>query len=81
MLIDDDDEFDRSVDKPPFSNGFEGESWMRIWCEECIHEPRCPLILIAMCGRTPHPWEEIDRASLTHRYTCHEFEQSKEKQK
>lgn len=79
-LLSEDEAFDRSAAKPPFANGFEGESWMRIWCEECRYEPDCPLILVALCGRTPGPWEEIDDQSLTHRYTCHEFEQSKEKQ-
>lgn len=82
-LLSTDEEFDRGVDKPPFSNGFEGESWMGIWCEECRHEPDCPLILVAITGRTPLAWHEQERgvgdlASLTHRYTCHEFEQSKE---
>lgn len=79
-LLSPDDEFARGVDRPAFSNGFEAESWMGIWCEECRHEPDCPLIMVAFLGRTPKAWKETDRASLTRRYTCHEFEQSKERE-
>jgi hypothetical protein len=58
------DAYERAADEPPFSNGDEGYSWMDNWCARCIHdgyglgkdEPQCPLIMVALCQRTPAEW-------------------------
>lgn len=60
-------------DQPPFSNGTEGYAWTDNWCDTCIHdkgardgsdESGCPLLLVALMGRTPvewieQPWQQI----------------------
>lgn len=66
-------ELERSEDKMPFSNSTEGVGWMSIWCEECAHEPDCPLLLVSMMDRTPAAWELRDQASIN-RYTCTQYE-------
>jgi hypothetical protein len=58
------DTFARAVDQPAFSNGDEGYAWMDAWCARCVHdgygpgldEPQCPLLNVAMSGRTPLEW-------------------------
>jgi hypothetical protein len=67
-------ESERSRDGAAFSNGFEGESWMSLWCfDGCVYEPDCPLIMVAMLDQTPGPWVERDPTSLN-RYTCTEYD-------
>jgi hypothetical protein len=65
-----DEAFARSLDKPPFSNGDEGYGWMWNNCDRCVHdkparedhpEDGCPLILLAMIGRTPAEWLDQKR--------------------
>lgn len=70
-------EDERAEDEAAFSNGFEGESWMHIWCEACRHEEDCPLIMVALMGKRPAAWEQRVPSSLN-RYTCHEFEQKED---
>jgi hypothetical protein len=59
----------------PFSNSTDGLGWMSIWCDECVREPDCPLILVAMMNRTPAAWVLRDQASIN-RYTCTEYEET-----
>lgn len=66
----------RSRDERPFANGFEGESWMNLWCWDCqVDEDECPLIGVAMLGRTPAAWALRDPAGLN-RYTCNEYQET-----
>jgi hypothetical protein len=64
------EEYDRALDRRPFANGHEGQSWMAAWCERCAHENTCPLLTTALLGRTPAAWTEIDPAALAGRYHC-----------
>jgi hypothetical protein len=67
------DAYDTSQARVAFSNSFEGESWMGVWCSSCRHsssEGGCTLTDVAMLGRTPAAWIELDRSSLTSRYLC-----------
>lgn len=58
------DAFARAVDEPAFSNGDEGYAWMDAWCARCVNDgygtgseqPQCPLIDVALNGRTPIEW-------------------------
>lgn len=57
----------------PFSNGTEGESWMAVWCEYCVHDhgashnhescgDGCDLILNVLMPEFPSadfPWPEV----------------------
>lgn len=68
-----DAEYQRARHRPPFSNGFEGETWMSLWCEDgCTHYDDCPLLLVAMLDRTPQAWTEREPLGLN-RYTCTEY--------
>jgi hypothetical protein len=67
-------ELQRAKPQVPFSNGFEYDSWSSIWCEECVHEPTCPLLLVILHEKTPAAWREIDPLALN-RYHCDEFEE------
>jgi hypothetical protein len=64
-LPDYDDAFERAADKRPFANGDEGYGWMGANCGSCIHdkparedhpENGCPLIMVALVGKTPTEW-------------------------
>lgn len=70
----------------PFSNGTEGYGWMENWCERCVHDvdagkvdgAGCPLVLVALMGRTPSEWldgprDEHGRYSIQGQYHCVEF--------
>lgn len=52
----------RATDEAPFSNSTEGESWFAAWCATCARDAfadqgkGCPLLTVAMCGRTPAEW-------------------------
>lgn len=72
-LLSVEDEMARALPEMPFSNSTEGFGWMSIWCDECIRERNCPLLLVAMMNRTPASWELRDQGSIN-RYTCTEFE-------
>ena len=69
-----DDAAAAAADRPAFSNGFEGDAWMERWCWQCVHEESCPLLLVALLGKTPAQWQEVDRNSLGNQYTCQFFE-------
>lgn len=67
MSIDYDDALRRSRDEQPFSNGTEGYAWMANWCDRCLRDAPfrntgkgsgCPLLQIALLGRTPAEWME-----------------------
>lgn len=70
-----DEEMERARPRVPFSNGFEFESWSSIWCDECVHEGTCPLLLVMLHEVTPGPWDDINPGALN-RYHCHEFNDS-----
>jgi hypothetical protein len=78
MLPSFDDAYAIAARAVPFSNGFEGDSWMAVWCERCAHYDYCPLIAVALVGRTPVQWTEVNRASLDNRYRCAEFHSKEE---
>ena len=72
-----DEAMDRAANRLAFSNGTESGAWMERWCYRCVHDmddPGCPLVLVAMLGRTPAEWQEVDRLSLGNQYRCTEFE-------
>ena len=68
-------------DGSPFSNGTEGEGWMANWCyRPCIQDKNddCPLILVALMGKTPAEWMEQPRGDSGYKvfgdqYHCIEF--------
>lgn len=71
--------YETAKDEPAFSNSTEWEVWSYNWCEECTkHSPElwdqgvgCPLIIIALNGRTPLEWApDPDGGS----FVCSEFE-------
>jgi hypothetical protein len=78
-LLSFDDELSRAVDKVPFANGFEFDSWSSIWCDECVHFDDCPLLLVILREKTPQSWEDVNPAALN-RYHCHEFERKDDAQ-
>ena len=71
---------EQAADRPPFSNGFEGDAWMERWCYQCVHEANpdetgaCPILTAAMVGKTPAAWTPVDPRSLGNQYSCTEFE-------
>jgi hypothetical protein len=69
-----DDAEARAANRPAFSNGFEIDAWMDRWCYRCVHEETCPLILVAMLGKTPAEWRELNRGDLGNQYACSAFE-------
>jgi hypothetical protein len=73
-------------DKPAFSNSTDGYAWLDNWCGDCIHDKParegdegngCPLILVALVGKTPAEWlDQWDGKSpfpLGNRYHCIEY--------
>lgn len=82
-------------DQRPFSNGTEGYTWMAYWCDECTkndegRELWCPLLTVALLGKTPaewieQPWQQIKgrpegetAPSLSDKFHCTEFEQRRD---
>lgn len=70
--------YDDAKPGSPFSNGTSGEMWMSNWCYRCkVDAPfnrgetdqGCPLLLVAMVGRTPKEWTETGLQD----YHCSEF--------
>ena len=76
--------WESAADKPPFSNGSMGEIWSYGNCERCVNdgmgagddEPQCPLILVALMGRTPAGW--TDRNPPLGDYACPWFRERAE---
>lgn len=64
----------RSGDQRAFSNGFEWDHWYNAWCERCRRETDCPLIDVALEGRRPFAWMEINPRGLADRYHCAGFQ-------
>jgi hypothetical protein len=62
-----------ATDTAPFPDGYSGEVWMTEHCDRCAHTVDCPLILLAVIGRTPHIWTERTNAPLSHRWHCPEW--------
>lgn len=87
MSIDYEDALARSRDQAPFSNGTEGHGWTETWCARCLRDAPfrnmgkghgCPLILVALIGRTPAEWldgprDEQGSYSIEDQYHCIEF--------
>lgn len=80
--------YDESIDEPPFSNSTDGDGWIAANCRTCIHDkeqradkvtgPGCPLLLIAVTGRTPAQWfmgprDENGRHRIADKYRCIEY--------
>lgn len=79
-----DEAYAAAKDRRPFSNGTEGYAWEDNWCARCVHDGEfrrtwegsgCPLMMVALMGRTPVEW--IDQTANGHRlgdtYHCTEF--------
>lgn len=72
-MIDYSTAYENARDERPFANGTEGYGWMGAWCDRClvdapfrngIARTGCPLILVAMEGRTPIEWLDQKRTEL-----------------
>lgn len=72
-LLSFDEEMNRTRPGAPFANGFEFDNWYSLWCQDCVHEDTCPLLLVALHEVTPGPWEDRNPGALN-RYHCREFE-------
>jgi len=61
-----DEAYEHAADEPAFSNGSMWEIWSDRNCYRCAHDgmgigqdqPQCPLILVALMGRTPAEWTD-----------------------
>jgi hypothetical protein len=62
----------QAADEPAFSNGFEWDHWSANWCGRCVNDADegCPLVLVAMMGKTPAEWTPKDRSDLGEQYEC-----------
>jgi hypothetical protein len=66
MSLDIPDAYERALDTPAFSNGTMWEIWSYSNCFRCANDgmglgkddPQCPLILVALMGRTPVEWTD-----------------------
>ncbi len=65
-----DEAFAAAREGSPFSNSDEGLGWMANWCDRCIRDKSartgeggsgCPLVLVALTGRTPVEWLDQTR--------------------
>lgn len=74
--------FDDSTEGSPFSNSTMGDMWMGQWCENCQEdvaftqgdtENGCPLLALAMIGRTPKEWVKVPGSQD---YVCSEFKEA-----
>lgn len=70
-----DEEFARAEDVRPFSNAEDGERWMQQHCADCRLDDYadCPLLAVALFGRTPNQWLRNPDGGVGDRYTCTEF--------
>lgn len=83
MSLDYETAYAASTPEPPFSNGTEYYDWSARWCDNCAQEDEfirsgkglgCPLLMVALLGRTPVEWREGDSlARWRHDYYCTEF--------
>jgi hypothetical protein len=71
----------RSREGAPFSNNDQGDAWMGRNCDRCLRDAPfrnginatgCPILLVAMCDRTPAEWRQ-QRAGDRSTYVCVEF--------
>jgi hypothetical protein len=61
-----DEAYEHALDRPAFSNGTGWEIWSWNNCCRCVNdgmglgkdEPNCPLICVALVGRTPVEWTD-----------------------
>lgn len=75
--------YDEARDETPFSNGSQGYGWMARNCDRCIHDKParegndgqgCPLVLVALMGRTPIQWLcETEEQQIHADFHCIEF--------
>lgn len=81
MSLNYDASWDSSREGSPFSNNTEYEVWEVNWCDRCLRDAPyrrdisptgCPLLVIALLGRTPAEWMEQPPDSPD-RYHCIEF--------
>lgn len=72
-----------AIDRMPFSNSTEGDTWMARWCDMCVHDAparrgdyanACPLVAVALTGVTPAEWEPLEPLRLGEQYRCTEYE-------
>lgn len=82
-----DEAWDAADNRMPFANGTEGYGWMDAWCSTCWHDigtrdgtdsAGCPLVRVALMGRTPVEWldgprDEHGRYSIGNQYHCIEY--------
>lgn len=59
-----------AIDRRPFSNNTEWEVWSYNHCDDCFHVETCPLILVALHGKTPVEWPRDEDGELG---DCSEF--------
>lgn len=68
-----------ATDGAPFSNSTEGDAWTAVWCDNCTHdrparegryEDACPILLVALTGKTPQEFLPMDRFRLGAQYRC-----------
>lgn len=65
-------------DQPAFSNGTMWEIWQERWCFRCVNDSPelvdrgegCPLILTALCGKTPVEWVRQSDAEVYRKDGC-----------
>lgn len=74
--------FEQAREGAPFSNSDQGCGWMARWCDRCVHDRDaregrlggCPLVTVALMGRTPAQWLTPDAESAVFaEYHCVEF--------
>lgn len=73
---------DPPTDRPPFSNGTEGDAWTSRWCSRCVKDDGdtvfCELLTTALLGQTPAEWVPDQPLRLGYQYTCTDFESRKD---
>lgn len=85
MTADFDTALGAAKDTPAFSNS-DGYAWLDHWCGDCIHDrgardedgdgAGCPLVLIALSGRTPNEWTlPKDAPDWSSNYECSMYEE------
>ena len=71
-----DDAHDASAPVAPFSNSTDGDAWEGRWCENCAHLDDCPLLTLALIGRTPAQWRSVNPGGTHDKYECTLYEQA-----
>ncbi len=79
-MLDLDAELDRAEDTMPFSNSTDGYAWTDRWCGRCLKNTNddCPLLTVALLGKTPFGWIEMHGQDLVWRYLCAEYQENEE---